>query len=223
MTIMLVLVAALGAVAAWWLSQQRLTEKPWLENGPATSLRDPGSNRMPAASVGLGVFLAVVSSLFALFASAYSMRMHMASDWQSLPVPWLLWPNTGMLILSSAALGWAQVAARQKQIKGIRLGLLLGSASAILFLVGQLVAWDQLASAGFYLAANPANAFFYLLTALHGLHLLGGLVALGRIRVRGGGARSAIGHVAPGLNLCAFYWHFLLLVWLGVFVLLLHG
>ena len=220
MTIMLLLVAALATIAIWWLSQQRLTEKPWLENGPTPSRA--ATSGMPAAKIGLGVFLAVVSSLFALFASAYSMRMHMANDWQSMPIPWLLWPNTGVLFLSSGAMAWAQVAVRRGQIESLRTSLLVGGASAILFLMGQVVAWQQLAAAGFYMATNPANAFFYLLTALHGLHLLGGLVALGRTsaKVQRG---TDTDRMTLSVDLCALYWHFLLLVWLAVFALLLHG
>ncbi|MXP66138.1 cytochrome-c oxidase [Roseomonas sp. M0104] len=222
MTILFLLVATLATVAIWWLSQQRLAEKPWLESGPVDSLRAPVPRRMPAAKVGLGVFLAVVSALFALFASAYAMRMHMASDWSSPPLPWLLWPNTGVLFLSSAAMGWAQAAARRRQIGHLRTGLVMGAASAVLFLAGQVVACQQLATAGFYMATNPANAFFYLLTGLHALHLLGGLVALGRASARVWRG-TAMAPMVLSVDLCASYWHFLLLVWLAVFALLLHG
>lgn len=223
MTIILLLVAALLTIAVWWLSQQRLTEKPWLNKGPADSFRDTATQSMPAAKVGLGVFLAVISTLFALFASVYSMRMHMSSDWQSLPIPWLLWPNTGVLLVSSVAMGWAQAAARRRRIESLRTGLLIGGASAVLFLTGQIMACRQLAAAGFYMAANPANAFFYLLTVLHGLHLLGGLVALGRTSARVWRGGTAIGQMTLSVDLCAWYWHFLLLVWLAIFALLLHG
>lgn len=222
MTIMLLLVATLAMIAAWWLSQQRLTQKPWLETGVAEALAGSAATGPPAEKVGLGVFLAVVSSIFALFASAYSMRMHMASDWRSLPLPWLLWPNTGVLFLSSLALGWAQLAVRRGQIESLRNALMAGGASALLFLAGQILACQQLAAAGFYMATNPANAFFYLLTALHGLHLLGGLVALGRATARVSRGAS-VGRMTLGVDLCALYWHFLLLVWLAVLALLLHG
>jgi len=222
MTIILILVATLAAIASWWLFQQRLLEKPWLETSPADAFPVVDPDSRPAARTGLGVFLAVISSLFALFASAYSMRMHMASDWRPLPLPWLLWLNTGVLLVSSLAMGWAQRAARQGKTESLRSSLLVGGASALLFLAGQVLAWRQLVEAGFYMAANPANAFFYLLTALHGLHLLGGLVALGR-------TFSRIGHGAGtdqtvlSVDLCALYWHFLFLVWLAVLALLLHG
>ena len=84
-------------------------------------------------------------------------------------------------------------------------------------MVGQLVAWRQLGAAGYFLATNPANTFFYLLTALHGLHVFGGLVALGRTGERCGGGDD----VRLSVELCAIYWHFLLVVWLLLFGLLL--
>ena len=71
---------------------------------------------------------------------------------------------------------------------GVRAGLIRGGVFAFTFLAGQLCAWRQLDAAGYFLAANPADAFFYLFTGVHGLHLLGGLVALGRLPIRCGGA-----------------------------------
>jgi len=91
--------APIGVIVAWWLSQQRLMAKPWLEVGAIGEVRDTGASSLPAAPIGLGVFLAVVSSLFALFISAYFMRM-LVADWVQLPAPKLLWFNTGVLILS---------------------------------------------------------------------------------------------------------------------------
>ncbi len=216
MNITFLFLAALAAIVAWWLSQQRITAKPWLEAGP---IGDTGASSVPAAKIGLGVFLAVVGSLFALLISAYSMRTEMG-EWRPAPVPKLLWLNTGVLILSSGALQWAQVAARRGKTNGVRAGLLVGGAFALVFLAGQLVAWRQLDAAGYYLTANPAAAFFYLITGVHGLHLLGGLVALGRTmdKVWRG---VTVGEVRLSIELCAVYWHFLLLVWLVFFSLLL--
>ena len=174
----LFLLVPIGAIIAWWLSRQRLMAKPWLEVSAIGEVPDTGASSLPAATIGLGVFLAVVSSLFALFISAYFMRMQVA-DWVQLPAPKLLWFNTGALILSSVALQYAHVAARRERIEGVRDGLIVGGLFALTFLVGQLLAWRQLNAAGYFLAANPGNAFFYLFTGLHGLHLLGGLVALG--------------------------------------------
>jgi cytochrome c oxidase subunit III len=210
--------AVIAVIAGWWLSQQRLTAKPWLEEGPVGDF--PGGDAMtwPAAKIGLGVFLAVASALFILFISAYSMRMSVV-DWRALPVPRLLWLNTGVLVLSSVALQWSYVAARRHDTDGVMVGLLAGGASAVIFLAGQLLAWQQLNAAGYFVASNPANSFFYLLTAVHGLHLTGGLVALGRTSAKvWRGTETA--DMRLSVELCAIYWHFLLLVWLVLLGLL---
>jgi cytochrome c oxidase subunit 3 len=212
------LLVPIAIVVAWWLSQQRLTAKPWLEVGSIGEVIDTGASSLPTATIGLGVLLAVVSSLFALFISAYFMRMQVA-DWAQMPTPKVLWFNTGVLILSSVALHCAQVAARRGPMKDVRDGLIAGGLFAYTFLVGQLFAWQQLNAAGYFLAANPANAFFYVFTGLHGLHLLGGLVALSLTAdkvLRG----FELDQVRLSVKLCAIYWHFLLLLWFVLFTLL---
>jgi cytochrome c oxidase subunit III len=216
MNITFLFLAILAVIVAWWLSQQRITAKPWLEAGP---IGDTGASSVPAAKIGLGMFLAIVGSLFALLLSAYSMRMEMG-EWRAAPAPKLLWLNTGMLILSSGALQLAQVAARRRKMEGVRTGLVAGGIFALVFLAGQLVAWRQLDAAGYYLTGNPAAAFFYLITGVHGLHLLGGLVALGRTMDKAWRGVPA-NEVRLSVELCAIYWHFLLLVWLIFFSLLL--
>ena len=218
MSAIILFMAGIAAIAGWWLSQQRLASKPWLEEGVLVDFRGDNASSLPPAKIGLGVFLAVVGSLFALFISAYSMRMGMV-DWRALPVPKLLWFNTGVLITSSIALQWAYMAARRNDMDSVIIGLLAGAASAVIFLVGQLLAWQQLKVAGYFVASNPANSFFYLITAVHGLHLMGGLVALGRTTAkvwRG----AEVTQVRLSVELCAIYWHFLLLIWLVLLGLL---
>jgi cytochrome c oxidase subunit 3 len=134
----------------------------------------------------------------------------------------LLWANTIVLILSSAALQWAQVSVRRGQMNRMRVGLLAGGAFAVVFLIGQILAWRQLASMDYFEATNPAVAFFYLITGLHGLHLLGGLVAWGRTAARVWGDFD-VAKVRQSVELCTIYWHFLLLVWLVLFGLLFSG
>ena len=218
MSAIVLFLAVIAIIAGWWLSQQRLMAKPWLEEGPIDDFPGTGAVTLPAAKLGLGVFLAVVGALFTLVISAYSMRQSLA-DWRALPVPKLLWFNTGVLVLSSIALQWAYLAARRNDLEGVTIGLLGGGVSAIIFLAGQLLAWQQLIVAGYFVASNPANSFFYLITAVHGLHLMGGLVALGRTTSKvWRGAKVA--EVQLSVELCAIYWHFLLLVWLVLLGLL---
>jgi cytochrome c oxidase subunit III len=216
MNITFLFLAVIAAIVAWWLAQQRLTAKPWLEAGP---IGDTGASPLPAAKIGLAVFLAVVGCLFTLLISAYNMRMEMG-EWRPAPVPKLLWLNTGVLLLSSGALQWAQVAARRGRMDDVRAGLLAGGVFAFSFLAGQLIAWRQLDAAGYYLTDNPAAAFFYLITGVHGLHILGGQVALGRTMDKAWQGVAA-GKVRLSVELCATYWHFLLFVWLVLFGLLL--
>ncbi len=108
----------------------------------------------------------------------------------------------------------------REQIVGVRRGLLVGGALAFAFLVSQFLVWRQLGSLGYFVDTNPSNSFFYLITGLHGLHLLGGLVAWFRASLRlWRGADVA--KIRITVDLCAVYWHFLLLVWLVMFGLLL--
>jgi cytochrome c oxidase subunit 3 len=218
MSVILVFLLVVGGVAGWWLSQQRIMSKPWLERGTLDALPDADVPGVATAKIGLGVFLAVVGCLFALFVSAYFMRMELA-DWRAVPVPRLLWFNTGALILSSFALHIALVAARREETDTVRLGLVTGGLTALGFLAGQVAAWRELSASGYLLDANPANSFFYLLTAMHGLHIVGGLVALARTTVKAW-AEVPPAQLRLSVELCAMYWHFLLFIWLAIFVLL---
>jgi cytochrome c oxidase subunit 3 len=218
MSVILVFLLVIVGISGWWLSHQGIMSKPWLEQGAPGAFDDTDVTGMPTAKIGLSVFLAVVGCLFALFASAYFMRMEL-SDWQAMPVPRVLWFNTGVLVLSSVALHVAVVSVRRDQIDTTRFALVTGGLTALAFLAGQLMAWRELYASGYLLDGNPANSFFYLLTAMHGLHIVGGLVALGRTT-----AKAWIGvprdQLRLSIELCAMYWHFLLFIWLAVFVLL---
>jgi cytochrome c oxidase subunit 3 len=228
-SVIILFLAVIAIIAGWWLSQQRLMAKPWLDVGSIGDLPAWGETSLPAAKVGLGVFLAVAGCLFALLVSAYSMRIDIAATTatgtndgmlRGMPAPRLLWLNTGVLVVSSVALQCAQIAARHGLRDAVRDGLLLGGLSALVFLAGQLLVWRQLVGAGYFAASNPGNAFFYLLTGVHGLHVAGGLVALGKTfaKVRRG---AAIEPLRLSVWLCTVYWHFLLVVWLVIFALLM--
>jgi cytochrome c oxidase subunit 3 len=112
---------------------------------------------------------------------------------------------------------WAQVAAHRGRLDDVRVALLAGGVLAWAFLAGQLWAWQQLGALGYFVATNPANSFFYLITALHGLHLLGGLVAWAKTTVKVWRGFD----VGLSVQLCAVYWHFLLVVWLVLLGLML--
>lgn len=197
----------------------QLTEKPWLPDREGRPAQRGRSAAVPAPEVGLRVFLAVATVLFTLFVAAYFDRMALG-DWRALSEPWLLWLNTLVLVFASIAMQRARRGADRGRTAAVRSGLFTGGALALAFLLGQILVWQDLVARGAYAAANPANAFFYLLTAVHGVHLLGGLVAWARTmdKLRRG-AEAA--EVRMSVGLCAVYWHFLLMIWVVLFALLL--
>ena len=222
MNITVLFIALGGAIVFWFFTMRRLRTKPWIEKG-LIDVPD-GAIGIPAERVGLWVFLCVVTSFFSLFAIMYSERSGYA-DWRPLPDPQLLWINTIFLVLGSVALQRARRAAARDNLSGVKINLTAGGVFTIVFILGQLLAWDQLTSSGYFLATNPADTFFYLLTGLHGLHLLGGLWVLAKTTNRVWRKLDArdvtqIAGVRLSIQLCSVYWHFLLILWLVLFYLL---
>jgi cytochrome c oxidase subunit 3 len=220
-------IAMLTAVAVWWLLIQRLKEKPWLTQGVVPTSQEGITSSAP--KVGLWVFLAVVSSLFGLFASAYAMRMHGhggLAGWQRLDEPSILWINTLVLVLASGALQIARNRIDKDQLEHGRAHFAAAGLLTVLFLVGQVLAWRLANPNGTLGASSPAYSLFVLVTAAHGLHLIGGLFVLGRTATRlfGGIDKASVvarSRIRLSVQLCTTYWHWLLLIWLGLFALLL--
>jgi cytochrome c oxidase subunit 3 len=220
-------IAMLTAVAVWWLLIQRLKEKPWLTQGVVPTSQEGITSSAP--KVGLWVFLAVVSSLFGLFASAYVMRMHGhggLAGWQRLDEPSILWVNTLVLVLASGALQIARNRIDKDQLEHGRAHFAAGGLLTVLFLFGQVLAWRVASANGTLGASSPAYSLFVLVTAAHGLHLVGGLFVLGRTATHLFSGVDKAGVVARSrirlsVQLCTTYWHWLLLIWLGLFALLL--
>ena len=201
-----------------WLLRQTLNTQPWVSL-PADDAVSGQSLSTNQKAVGLMTFLAVATSVFGLFISAYTIRME-EPDWRPLTEPTLLWANTVLLVLASIVYHWTRNAAIKGDDKRVKPGLTVAGALTVLFLIGQFVAWRQLIAAGYYVSGNPANGFFYVLTAVHGLHMLGGLWvwAVSTMKVWTGAAADS---VRLSIELCTVYWHFLLLVWIVLFGLLL--
>ncbi len=218
MQVTLVFMALVMAAVIGWLLKHSLNMQPWVSDEVADA--DTGTSlRMNPKALGLTTFLAVAVSLFALFVSAYTLRME-EPDWIPVKDPNLLWINTAFLVLASIAYHWTRNQVVAGRGENLLAGLIAAGVLSLVFLVGQLATWQQLQEGGYYVGSNPANAFFYLLTAVHALHLLGGLYVWGRSmrRVMSGAPPDA---VRVSIELCAIYWHFLLLVWVVLFGLLL--
>jgi cytochrome c oxidase subunit III len=217
-------VALLTGVVVWALLVRRFTAKPWESGVVERGFGDDLPDSAPAR-VGLWVFLAVVTSLFGLFMSAYYMRMGHGHgevhDWAAVTEPSVLWLNSAMLIAASAAMQWSRAKIAQQEVERARDGLLIGGLLTIAFLAGQVYAWRQISDSGFFAPSNPAVAFFYVLTAVHGAHLLGGLIVWAKTLLRMIPKRPEPVDVRLSIELCTVYWHYLLLVWMALFALLL--
>jgi cytochrome c oxidase subunit 3 len=196
-----------------------LTTKPWEATAELPLLQQHSNQQNKRAA--LKVFLGVVAVLFTLLIVAYAGRMAY-EDWRPAPQIKLMWANTLVLFLGSLCLELAQYAVRRGQQKLLRRSLLAAGLCTLMFLLGQAQAWRELGALVFFQVTNPAIAFFYLITGLHGLHLLGGLVVWGQTLVRlwRGFELEKIRH---SVELCTIYWHFLLLVWIVLFGLLFAG
>ena len=197
---------------------RKVTEMPWLEQGFPEGSEPTEANAPYTRKVALGVFLAVITSVFFLFVMAYLERMKLA-DWRPVDEPGLLWFNTLLLVVGSVAMQRARKADFGAR-GSVSFALLLGGVMALAFLVGQFIAWQALSTGGYASVSNPANAFFYLLTAIHGLHLAGGLYVWARAVWRGWRGADAE-RIRLSIELCSVYWHYLLLVWLVLFALML--
>lgn len=196
-----------------------ITEKSWEHAGDTDGPYGEASAEQPPKRVALRVFLCVVASVFFLLFVAYRIRMGYP-DWRPLPLPSILWFNTALLVLASVVMQWTRAKAEQEVDGPLRIGMVASGLLTVAFIAGQLLAWTQLESEGYGLRGNPASAFFYLLTAVHGLHVLGGLWVWLRATARAFGEDGASA-VRMSVQLCASYWHFLLLVWLVMLYFLL--
>jgi cytochrome c oxidase subunit 3 len=176
----------------------------------------------PPASTGIWVVLAAISMSFAALTSALVVRKGGAVDWRHFTLPSILYLNTLVLLASSATLEIARrrVAAFMGGLKGevanparwLYITLSLG----LLFVAGQYIAWRQLSAQGLYLATNPSSSFFYVFTAGHALHLIGGLGGLVRVTHK-------LNHLIlrrSTLDATSRYWHFMDVLWVYLLLLL---
>lgn len=214
MEIGLIALAIMLASFLGWLLKQSFNTQPWITQPVEESSYQAPFNARPKV-IALTTFLAVATSFFALILSAYSLRMGYG-DWVPIDEPQLLWVNTGVLLMASFAFQWTRNLALGDGLQRARTGLIVSGTLTLVFLVGQLVVWRQLTAAGYYLSGNPSSAFFYLLTAIHGAHVLGGMYVWARATVRAFGGEPTES-LKQSIELCTIYWHFLLLVWLVLF------
>jgi len=196
---------------------KQITDKPWERTGIIGGLRAEGTFSAPPEKVALVFFLVAASIVFSLFGVSYVIRMELP-DWIPVSEPSQLWFNTALLVISSFLFQRAKTLISNGK-KSVTSTFASGGVFAILFIAAQMFTWQNLQAQGLFMTSNPANSFYYLLTGLHALHILGGLWVWSKslLRLLSGAAQEDL---RLSIELCTVYWHFLLIVWIAVFAVL---
>ena len=180
-----------------------------------SSLEDPSKSPPGTYKIFL---LALCGSIFAFFTAlivAYYWRSRTPPFWEPVHLPATLWLSSGLIFVSSATFEAARRVYRRGLYRIASWLLLATACFGAAFLASQLTAWRELIRAGAYLSQNPHSTFFYLFTGLHAAHLIGGLVVLA-VLLLGRSKRRELVDVA------AYYWHFLGVLWAALFAVLLY-
>ncbi len=193
--------------------------------GPTTgNLRMVNDFSPDPSRTGIWVGLAAISMSFAAFTSALVVRQATANDWHPLTIPSIVFLNTVILLASSVTLEVARrrvadFARNKSSYRRASLFWLSGTlVLGLLFVIGQYVAWRQLRAEGLYLASNPNSSFFYVLTAMHALHVLGGLVGVLRLIYL---VRQPLFSLRRStMDATSYYWHFMGVLWLYVLIVM---
>ncbi len=193
------------------------------DDGDDGKRRRPGGRPSPNRYY-TGIALGIVSILmfFMALASAFLVRRGTSGDWIPVHLPAVLWLNTLALIASSFTLERARRSLSRLDVSGFRKLWALTTGLGALFLIGQLVAWRQLVTQGVFMASNPASSFFYIFTAAHGVHLLGGVAALVYVLVRKFDNKRSIA-LPTAAEVASYYWHFMDGLWVFLLALLYLG
>jgi len=173
--------------------------------------------------LGMWVGLAAIAMMFTALTSAYIVRAASGDDWRPLAMPRILWLSTGLILASSFTFEAARRALKRGLDSVYSRWLLLTVLLGLGFLASQLIAWRQLVAQRVYVATNPHSSFFYLLTGAHGVHLIGGILALDFLLFRTwrktGGAYANERRRAAA-DAVSLYWHFMDGLWIYLFLLL---
>jgi cytochrome c oxidase subunit 3 len=188
------------------------------ESGPGGG---PRGTPQRAYFTAIQLALAGIIMFFMALTSSLLVRKGLGNDWVAFNFPRVLWVNTLLLLASSITIRAARRHLHENERAAFRRWWGVTTALGIAFLAGQLLAWRQLAAQGVFLVTNPSSSFFYVLTAAHGLHLLGGIVALLYVSSRNW-QRSRISQVTA-TDVTSIYWHFMDGLWVFLFALLYLG
>jgi cytochrome c oxidase subunit 3 len=191
--------------------------------GGGGSRRDDDGFRDDRGRLGMWVGLASILMLFTALTSAYIVRAGLSDDWRPLQVPGFLWASTALILASSVTFKLAHRSIKRFEVKAYNRWVVVTGLLGLGFLTMQLLAWRQLVAQGIYVASNPHSSFFYVLTGMHAIHLLGGILGLCYLLFRTWnklGSREAVIKRQQSAGVIGLYWHFMDGLWVYLFLLL---
>ncbi len=168
---------------------------------------------------GMWLFMVTVFMVFAALSSAYIVR-RAEGNWTFFELPTLFWVNTIVILISSATLHWAYLSAKRDNLESVKIAMIITTILGVGFMAGQYFAWTELVTNSIHLVGNPSGSFVYIISGLHGLHVLGGVIYL---LILLDATRKGLVHSKSlnGIEMCATYWHFLGGLWLYLLLFLL--
>src|SRR5712672_2734407 len=172
--------------------------------------RRPEPRRSSAKKYSTAIALAMLSILMffmVLTAAFVALRIKNLHTWSAIRLPRILWLNTAVLLASSATLELARRKLQVDRLRGFKQMWALTTILGMIFLAGQVIAWRHLAAEGVYVASRLSRSVFYVFTALHAAHLLGGICALLYVGLRNFEAAHVSRFVAAEVT--SYYWHFM--------------
>jgi cytochrome c oxidase subunit 3 len=173
--------------------------------------------------VGVWVAIAGMVMLFTALTSAYIVRSASSTDWTPLAMPRVLWLSTAVIVISSVTIEFARRSLKQQSDSRYGSWLIATAVLGVAFVVSQYLAWRALARQGVYVSSNPHSSFFYLFTGAHGVHVMGGIIALTYLLVRTRKKRNTVeGELkrVGAADAATIYWHFMDGLWICLFLLL---
>lgn len=167
------------------------------------------------------LFIVSILMLFAAFTSAYLVRKA-EGNWVEFQLPDLFYYSTIILVLSSISMHFALNSAKKDQFNALKTSISITFALGITFLIMQFYGWKQLVEMNVYFVGNPSGSFVYVLSGIHGLHLVSGLVVL-LFALVAAFQFKINAKALTQIKICTTYWHFLDLLWVYLFVFLLYN
>jgi cytochrome c oxidase subunit 3 len=167
----------------------------------------------------LWLFIVTVIMIFAALTSAYIVRQS-DGNWLLFDLPSLFLVTTGIILVSSATMHWAYISVKKNNHESAKLAIVITTILGVTFLLGQYMAWGEMVRNSVYLVGNPSGSFVYVISGLHGLHIVGGVVFLLAVMISIFRVKIHSKNLLQ-IEMCATYWHFLDGLWLYLFVFLL--